>query len=143
MIDKIFHIADIHIRNLKRHNEYKQVFTKLYKEIKDRKTDNSVIVVAGDIAHSKTEMSPELVDMTANFFESLTDLCDTIVITGNHDCNLNNTYRMDVLSPIIDTLDIDNLYYYKDGGVYNHDNIDFVVWSIFDDVEDFIKAKKL
>ena len=141
MIDKIFHIADIHIRNLKRHNEYKQVFTKLYKEIKDRKTDNSVIVVAGDIAHSKTEMSPELVDMTANFFESLTDLCDTIVITGNHDCNLNNTYRMDVLSPIIDTLDIDNLYYYKDGGVYNHDNIDFVVWSIFDDVENFVKAK--
>lgn len=141
MIDKIFHIADIHIRNLKRHNEYKQVFKKLYKEIKDRKTDSSVIVVAGDIAHSKTEMSPELVDMTANFFESLTDLCDTIVITGNHDCNLNNTYRMDVLSPIIDTLDINNLYYYKDSGVYNHGNVDFVVWSIFDEVENFIKAK--
>jgi len=141
MIDKIFHIADIHIRNLKRHNEYKQVFTKLYKEIKDRKTDNSVIVVAGDIAHSKTEMSPELVNMVADFFENLSDLCDTIVITGNHDCNLNNTYRMDVLSPIIDTLDISNLYYYKDSGVYNHGNVDFVVWSIFDEVENFIKAK--
>jgi len=141
MIDKIFHIADIHIRNLKRHNEYKQVFTNLYKEISDRKTDNSLIVVAGDIAHSKTEMSPELVDMIADFFENLSNLCDTIVITGNHDCNLNNTYRMDVLSPIIDTLNIPNLHYYKDSGVYNHGNVDFVVWSIFDEVETFIKAK--
>ena len=29
-ITKIAHIADVHIRNVKRHKEYKKVFTKLY-----------------------------------------------------------------------------------------------------------------
>lgn len=142
-VDKIFHIADIHIRNLKRHNEYTQAFDKLYNEIKDRKTENSLIVVAGDIAHSKTEMSPELVDMVNNFFINLTNLCDTIVITGNHDCNLNNIYRLDVLSPIVKSLNINNLYYYKDSGIYTHDNIDFVVWSIYDEEEGYIRAKDI
>ena len=31
-ITKIAHIADIHIRNVKRHKEYKKVFAKLYKD---------------------------------------------------------------------------------------------------------------
>lgn len=142
-VDKIFHIADVHVRNLKRHTEYKEVFKKLYKEIEDRKTDNSLIVVAGDIAHSKTEMSPELVDVISEFFERLANICDTIVITGNHDCNLNNTYRMDVISPIVKNLNCDNLYYYKDSGLYRHGNVDFVVWSVYDKEEDFIQAKNV
>ena len=29
-VDTILHIADIHIRNLKRHDEYRSVFEKLY-----------------------------------------------------------------------------------------------------------------
>ena len=29
-IDKIFHISDVHIRNLKRHSEYLEVFDRLY-----------------------------------------------------------------------------------------------------------------
>lgn len=139
-IDKIFHISDIHIRNLKRHTEYKQVFQRLYSEIEQRKTEDSLIVVAGDIAHSKTEMSPELIQMIKEFFLSLSRLCDTIVITGNHDCNLNNTYRLDVLSPIIESMNLQNLFYYKDSGVYTHGNVDFVVWSIFDNEETYIRA---
>lgn len=142
-IDKIFHIADIHIRNLKRHNEYRQVFKRLYSEIQNRKTDNSLIVVAGDIAHSKTEMSPELIQMIKEFFSSLSGLCDTIVITGNHDCNLNNTHRLDVLSPIVESMNIPNLFYYKDSGVYTHGNVDFAVWSIFSSEENYIRAKDI
>ena len=34
-IDKIFHIADVHVRNVKRHTEYEQVFKRLYKYIKN------------------------------------------------------------------------------------------------------------
>ena len=33
-VEKILHVADIHIRNFKRHKEYRQVFRKLYKEAK-------------------------------------------------------------------------------------------------------------
>ena len=30
-IDRIYHIADVHVRNVQRHTEYKQVFKRLYK----------------------------------------------------------------------------------------------------------------
>ena len=30
IIDKIFHISDIHIRTLKRHTEYRQVFENMF-----------------------------------------------------------------------------------------------------------------
>ncbi len=36
-IDKIYHIADVHVRNVKRHDEYQQVFKKLYTYIKKTK----------------------------------------------------------------------------------------------------------
>ena len=98
--EKILHIADIHIRNYKRHKEYRQVFRKLYKEA--RKTPKeTVIYVGGDIVHTKTDISPELIAMVSDFFNTLAKIRPTIVITGNHDANLNNPSRLDSLSPII------------------------------------------
>jgi len=129
-VDKIFHVSDIHIRNARRHEEYLNVFNNLYTEIQSRKTKNSVIAVTGDIAHSKTDMSPELVDMISKFLIKLDSLCHTVVIAGNHDCNLNNSNRLDVLSPIIEGLDLNNLVYLKHSGKYNYRNIDFYTWSV-------------
>ena len=57
----IHHISDIQIRNLKRHREYEQVFEGLYKEVK-KNPKNAISYIGGDIADSKTQMSPELVD---------------------------------------------------------------------------------
>ena len=34
-VDKILHVADIHIRNYQRHKEYREVFKHLYKELKN------------------------------------------------------------------------------------------------------------
>jgi len=62
-INTIFHIADVHVRNLKRHKEYKHVFRKLYSYIRKNKNANSIIYLAGDIVHSKTDISPELVSV--------------------------------------------------------------------------------
>ena len=91
----IAHIADVHIRNLRRHKEYKQVFRKLYKDLKDNLPENSLIYLAGDIAHAKTEMSPELIEMTSELFTKLSKIAPTILIAGNHDCNLNRyIYRI-------------------------------------------------
>ena len=75
-IDKIFHIADVHIRNVNRHKEYREVFNKLYSYIKKHKTPNSIIYVAGDVVHAKTDMSPELVERVGDFFKSLADIVD-------------------------------------------------------------------
>ena len=140
-IDKILHVADIHIRNFKRHKEYRQVFRKLYKDAKQLPKD-SLIYVAGDIVHTKTDISPELVELTSEFFRKLADIRPTIVITGNHDANLNNSSRLDALSPIIDNLNHPNLHYLKDSGIYRVCNIDFIVMSVFDDPKDFPDARK-
>ena len=69
---KFAHIADTHIRNLKYHFEYKAVFEKLYKVLKEEKVD--YIVHCGDIAHTKTQISPEFVEMCANFLDKLSDI---------------------------------------------------------------------
>jgi len=139
-IDKIYHIADVHVRNVKRHKEYKLVFKRLYSYIKKTKTPNSLIYVAGDIVHAKTDMSPELISMVSDFFRNLADLAPTIVITGNHDTNLNNSYRLDALSPIIRALNHQNLHYLKDNGIYYISGVHFNVMSVFDKPIDYIKA---
>jgi len=139
-IKYIHHISDVHIRNLKRHAEYEQVFERLYEKIKQNRED-SIIYIGGDIAHSKTDMSPELVDQTSRFLKSLSEICPTIVITGNHDCNLNNLNRLDVLTPIINNLNLPNLHYLKRSGVYDIADMSFVVWDVWEDEENYIKAK--
>jgi len=139
-IDRIYHVADVHVRNVKRHKEYEQVFKKLYAYIKKTKTPNSVIYLAGDIVHAKTDMSPELVFQVSNFFKRLADIAPTLLITGNHDCNLNNSNRLDALTPIVTALNHPNLHYLKDNGIYLISGIHFNVMSVFDKPADFIKA---
>ena len=62
-------------------------------------------------------MSPELIEMTSNFFRALADIAPTLIITGNHDCNLNNSNRLDALSPIVTALKHTDIHYLKDNGV--------------------------
>ena len=141
-IDKIFHVADVHVRNVNRHKEYVHVFKQLYKYIKTNKTKNSIIYVAGDIVHAKTDMSPELVFQVSEFFKNLANLAPTIIITGNHDCNLNNSNRLDALSPIIKALNHTNLHYLKDNGIYKISNVHFNVMSVFEKPVNFVKASE-
>ena len=136
----IHHISDIQIRNLKRHVEYEEVFERTYEEVRKHK-NNAVAYIGGDIAHSKTEMSPELVDQLSRLFKNLADICPTIIIAGNHDCNLNNLSRMDVLTPIVNNLKHPNLHYLKDSGVYKCADVKFVVWDVWEKEDDYIEAK--
>ena len=132
MIKTIAHLADIHIRKLHRFVEYRQVFKNLYKQLKELKPD--AIYIGGDVVHGKLDTSPEEVRMVANFFLELCKIAPTIIIPGNHDCNLNNKSREDTLSPIVDLVQkiTPNLHYWKKTGVYNMDNVDFAHLSIFD-----------
>ena len=136
----IHHISDIQIRNLKRHTEYEEVFNRLYEKVKLNK-ENAVAYIGGDIAHSKTEMSPELIDQLSRLFKNLSDIVPTIIIAGNHDCNLNNRSRMDCLTPIVDNLNHPNLHYLKDSGIYPCADVKFVVWDCWTDQSEFIESK--
>ena len=129
---KFAHIADTHIRNLKYHFEYKAVFEKMYEEL--RKENVDCIVHCGDLAHTKTQLSPEYFEMATNFLRSLADIAPTYIIPGNHDGNLKNSNRQDAITPIIDALEHPNLHLLKDSGeVSLNDDFALNVLSVFDE----------
>ena len=71
---KCAHISDIHFRSLKRHDEYKIVFKKLFKKLKSIE-NLDVIFIGGDIVHSKTQgITPEIIDMLNWWFTSLASI---------------------------------------------------------------------
>ena len=141
-VDHILHIADIHLRNWKRHTEFKEVFKKLLVAV-DELPDNSIVTVGGDIVHAKTDMSPELINMTSYLFNELATRKPTIVICGNHDTNLNNNNRLDALTPIIEANNHPNLYYLRNSGVYEIGDVAISVMSLLDPITDYITADKL
>jgi len=128
---KIAHIADTHIKNLKFHEDYRACFEHMYDILRNEEVD--CIVHCGDIAHTKTQISPEFVDMASDFFRNLSDIAPTYVILGNHDGNLRNSNRQDAITPIIHALDKKDLYLLKDSGELKINN-DFTlnVLSVFD-----------
>ena len=99
---KIAHIADTHIRNLKYHEEYRAAFANMYEILREQNVD--YIVHCGDIAHTKTQISPEFVEMAASFFKNLGDIAPTYIILGNHDGNLRNGSRQVVRMQLLQLL---------------------------------------
>ena len=129
---KIAHIADTHIRNLKYHYEYKIIFSQIYETLRNEKVD--YIVHCGDIAHTKTQISPEFVEMASEFFYNLGEIAPTYIILGNHDGNLKNSSRQDAITPIINALDHDNLHLLKNSGETDiGDDVVLNVLSVFDE----------
>ena len=128
---KIAHIADTHIRNLKYHEEYRMAFKNLYSKLAKDKPD--YIVHCGDIAHTKTQLSPEYFQLCAEFLSSLANIAPTYVILGNHDGNLKNDNRQDAITPIVNALKHPKLHLIKNSGeVHVDDGLSFNILSIFD-----------
>jgi len=130
---KIAHMSDIHFRGLTRHAEYKKSFEDAFQKLRKLKPD--VILIAGDIVHSKTQgISPELIDILTWWFRSLGDIADTRVTLGNHDGLILNSDREDAISPIIRAIDHPNIQLYKKSGTYKlKDNYNLCVFSCFDE----------
>jgi len=128
---KFAHISDTHIKNLKYHYEYRVIFEQLYEKLREEEVD--YIVHTGDIAHTKTQISPEYVEMCSQFFENLANIAPTYAILGNHDGNLKNSSRQDALTPIFNALKHPNLHLLKDSGETNIDDTFCLnVLSVFD-----------
>tara|TARA_B100000700_G_scaffold150974_1_gene167648 strand:- start:53753 stop:56905 length:3153 start_codon:yes stop_codon:yes gene_type:complete len=129
---RIAHIADTHIKNLKYHYEYKKVFEQLYETL--RKENVDYIVHCGDIAHTKTQISPEFVELCSDFFMNLASIAPTYIILGNHDGNLKNSTRQDALSPIVSALNLPNLHLLKNAGeTVVEPDLALNVLSVFDE----------
>jgi len=127
----IAHISDTHIRNLKYHEEYRIVFKNIYDSLLDERPD--YIVHTGDLAHTKTHLSPEYFELATDFLKNLAEIAPTIIILGNHDGNLKNGNRQDAITPIIEALNHPNLTLLKNSGEYEpEEGIVFNVLSVFD-----------
>ena len=138
-INSVMHIADIHIRLTKRHDEYTSVFERLYNALDKAKTLNTILVIAGDIFHNKSDLSPECVKIGSDFLKNCADRVPVILTAGNHDATLANKSRLDCLTPIVDSLNHSNLYYLKNTEVYRYQNILFNNFSVFDDPDKYIR----
>lgn len=129
---KIAHISDIHIRSLKRHDEYIDIFKKLSKDCKENHVD--YIFLGGDLFHTKlTGISPEYIELLTWWLNDLASIAMVHIILGNHDGNDNNLNRQDAVSPILSAMNNQNIFLYKKSGVYEfHPGWNWCVYSIFD-----------
>lgn len=144
MIKKILHLADIHIRTFKRHDEYQEQFEKFYDLAEQEKPDR--IVIAGDLVHQKIQLSPEAVNMVYTFLTRCSEIAKTIVLIGNHDFLVGNKDRMDSITPIITAMKNPNIVYFDRSICYEDENVVWVPVSLKDDnkfPECFDPKKKL
>ena len=135
----IVHIADVHIRLTKRHDEYRAVFDNLYEEIK-KTPETTAVAFLGDIFHSKADLSPECIQVASDLFVNIANLRPLVIIAGNHDCVLSNKSRLDSLTPIIDAINHPNLFYLRLTGLYGFGNILWNNMGVFDIPEKYIRG---
>lgn len=131
MVQRLIHFSDLHIRLFKDHDLYRKILIDALNEWRTSiKPDR--IVFTGDLVHSKNQMTPELIDFVAWILTECANIAKTIVIVGNHDMLESNLQRLDALTPIISSLDNDNIKYYKHRGVYEDENINWCVYSLME-----------
>ena len=137
MIKKIVHLADIHLRTFRMHEEYMSVFKNLMSDLTDLlseyKKEEIRIVIAGDLVHQKIVISNEQLMLGTWFLRNLEEIAPVIMIAGNHDLLENNKDRIDSISPMVQFLFDKNLNYFKESKCYLDDNIVWCVYSIFED----------
>jgi DNA repair exonuclease SbcCD ATPase subunit/DNA repair exonuclease SbcCD nuclease subunit len=128
---RFVHVSDIHCRILKYHKEYRTVFQQLYEQLKCLEPD--IIVVTGDIGHSKLQLSPESVQLVSEFLTNLASCTETHIILGNHDLSVRSVERLDAITPIVERLTNPKPLLHKfSGEVLLNENFAFNVYSILD-----------
>ena len=115
---RIAHTADWHIRLLKRHKEYRKVFRDFKSSLIKNEID--LIVVAGDVFHNKTSLSPEAMNLATDIFSELSEDFDIHIIPGNHDCIVNLPGRLDAISPVLRHMPNKSreIFLYKKSGLF-------------------------
>jgi DNA repair exonuclease SbcCD nuclease subunit len=106
---------------------YKSILETAIEQWKELEPDR--IVFTGDLVHSKNQMTPELIEIVAWLLTECSFIAKTVIIPGNHDFLVNNTERLDALTPIINSLRNEDIVYYRDRGVYEDENISWCVYS--------------
>ena len=138
MIKHVCHLADIHIRTYRQHDEYKEVFSNLIKQLTnlliEYKKEEIRIVIAGDLVHQKIIISNEQLILGTWLIKKLEEIAPVVIIAGNHDLLENNKDRMDSITPMVKFLPEEaNVNYFKESRCYLDDNVVWCVYSIFEE----------
>lgn len=137
VIRKCVHLADIHIRTFRMHDEYKDVFKTLISDLTELlmgfQREEIRIVIAGDLVHQKIVISNEQLMLGTWFLRELEKIAPVIMIAGNHDLLENNKDRMDSISPMVQFLPDQEINYFKESKCYLDGNIVWCVYSIFEE----------
>lgn len=124
---KIAHLADVHIRNVERHDEYREVFEQIYKELKVKKPER--IVIVGDLFENFIEISNEAKILGGEFLNKLSKIAQVIITRGNHDLRKKNLNRTDSIKVVVKLIDNPNVTYYDSTGIFEDGNISWVVYD--------------
>src|SRR3989304_2080248 len=144
-IEYIIHFSDIHIGSGERSKEYRIIFDKIGSSIKECPfRDKLIICISGDIFHNKIKYSGEDVDDFNYLIASIGKEIPLIIIPGNHDMNLNNKEKIDLITPLIKELqqNYKNINYWLETGVYMCQGIKFIHISVKDGTTDILKMVK-
>lgn len=142
VVKLIIQVADVHIRNVLRHEEYAQQLNafidKVEKIVEPYEKDEIRIVICGDLVHQKNNISNELMSFTSAFIRDLEEIAPVVVISGNHDLMESNTSRTDTITALFETAAFQNANFLDsilgyDSGYVVDENITWAVYSIFAD----------
>jgi DNA repair exonuclease SbcCD nuclease subunit len=143
MVKNIIHLADVHIKSLKRQDEMREILSNFIDDIKpflEVHREETRIVVCGDIFDNKLDVTNEAYQMVCWFLSELDNIGTTLVVCGNHELSMNNKTRVDILStlfeihPFNNTTFVDKELNYQSGCIEDN-GIVWCLYSIFSDYE--------
>lgn len=141
----IYHVSDIHIENKNnRYDAHKFAYKKLALAIKKKNQDECLLCIVGDLIDFKENITLDGVNMLIYFLQYFGNICDIVIISGQHDTNIKNINDIDLIECCYNKLDIKyNIYYFKESGLYKMNNLILYVISVFDrKIIDLTKIKK-
>ncbi len=119
-IQYVIHLADIHIPQKDRYQEYIQVFKTFINQIdKQEFHSKTIVVICGDIFHKKVYQKANAIILWNYLVKEITKLYPLFVITGNHDYDMT-TNDNDWISSTFNTK---NFYHLNKCGEYAINNI--------------------
>ena len=144
IINNIFHISDIHIRNgdynVSRYEEYKQVFDNLIIYLRENRTDDSITIITGDIFDKKTKTESYGIFLFNHLINGISQLMPIYIIAGNHDIkhktnsNDNKFDNLNILDAFFESNKYNNVQYLNKTGCYIAGDIGFGIVIIEDSI---------
>jgi len=128
MVQKICHLADIHIeKSPRRHKEYREVFNELIKSLRITKPDR--IVIVGDLFDDYNKIEGELLVLASKFLNALTSIAPVVITRGNHDVLKAASHRIDSIQAIVESIANPKITYYNATAMFEDENIVWCVWK--------------